>query len=139
MAKRYVIGPVVGSGTLGNPYRAKVADICPAVSVIPSNPDGSPKYNFALSLVSTDNLAAVLAITNLYALPDYALDGRMDGMESNARTGLVQSVEAYDLDGNGLHLDATHDDSDGYRSVLEAIGEQFDPSFNLDHFDVSES
>lgn len=139
MAKRYCISPVVGAGTFANPYRPAVADVCPATALIPSKPDGSPKYRFAFCLVATDNLSAVLAVSNLYALPDYPLDGRMDGMESDARLGLVQSAGAYDLDGLGLHPATAHTDSDGYRDVLTRLARTFEPAFSVNSFDVRES
>ena len=112
--------------------------LLPATALIPSKPDGSPKYRFAFCLVATDNLSAVLAVSNLYALPDYPLDGRMDGMESDARLGLVQSAGAYDLDGLGLHPATAHTDSDGYRDVLTRMARTFEPAFSLDSFDVRE-
>lgn len=139
MAKRYCVCPVIGTGTILDPYRAAVSDVAAAVSLIPSKPDGSPRYGFAFCLVSTDNLAAVLAVTNGYVLPDYPLDGRMDGMEAVARAGLVQSVEAYDLDGQGLNPDATHADADGYRDVLTRIARTWEPAFSINNFDVREA
>jgi hypothetical protein len=138
MAKRFAITPVIGSGQMGDSYRPNVPNGVAVSAVIPSKPDGTPKYRFAFIIFSTDNLPAVLAVTNLYCLPDYPLDARMDGMESDARTGLVQSVAAYDVDGAGLHFSAAHQDADSYRAVLTAIGQQFEPAFALNSFDVRE-
>lgn len=134
--KRYCISPVIGTGTFASPYRPAVADLCPTTGLIPSDAAGVPKYHFAFCLVSTDNLAAVLATSNLYVLPDYPLDGRMDGMESGARTGMSQSAGAYDLDGHGLHPATAHVDADGYRDVLTRMARTWEPTFSLDSFDV---
>ena len=140
MAKRYTISPVVGNGTEANPYRALVSDVSLTISsaVIPSKPDGTPKYGFALCIVSTSNLAGVLAVLNSFTFPDYSLDAQMSGMESDTRNAMVQSVQAYNLDGQGLHFDATNADGDSYRELLTRLGRQLDPVFNLDHFDVPE-
>jgi hypothetical protein len=140
VTKRYCISPVVGTGTDTNPFRAAVGDVAGVnhQALIPTKPDGAPKYLFALCVVATGNLAAVLQVSNLFALPDYALDGQMGGMEIIARTGMVQSVEAYNLDGQGMHLSADHDDSDSYRDVLTSLGRQIVPGFSLNNFDALE-
>lgn len=138
--KLWLLCPIIGSGTFQNPYRSSVSDVSDTNvnNVIPTDQQGQPLYNFAFCRVGTANLSGVLAVTNSYAFPDYPLDGRMDGMESDARTGMVQTVQAYDMDGNGLHLDASHNDSDSYRQVLQAIVSQIEPAVNINTFDVAE-
>lgn len=138
MAKRYAITPVVGTGAMGDSFRASLPGGVAASAVIPSKPDGTPKFRFCLVIFSTDNLPAVLAVSNLYCLPDYPLDARMDGMEADARLALAQSVAAYDMDGAGTHFTAAHQDEDSFRAVLTAVGQQFDPVFSLNAFDVRE-
>ena len=139
--KRYMICPIIGNGTQSNKYRAAVADISgtEVTALIPTNPnDGSPIYGFAFVRVSALNFSAVIAVTNSFVFPDFPLDAQMSVMDSNVRTEMVQSVEAYDLDGQGLHLDADHEDTDSFRDVITAIAQQFEPAFNANHFDVAE-
>lgn len=142
MAKRYVLSPIIGSGSGGpaNAFRASVGDVSQTNSnaIIPSLSNGHPKFNFAICVVGTLNLPGVLAVSNAYVFPEYPLDARMDGMEPETRTALVQSVEAYDMDGNGLHLVADHADGDSYRAVITSIGQQIEPVFNLNNFDTAE-
>lgn len=141
---RWMISPIIGDGTFNDSYRAAVSDVtnCNIAAIIPthtSGPDiGKPKYGFALCLVATSNVGAIAAVSNACVFPDYNLDGRMDGMNPDARTGFLQSVEAYDLDGNGLHLDAGHDDADSYREVITAIGQQIEPAFSINAMNVGE-
>lgn len=139
--KRYMISPITGTGTLNDPFRPTVAAVAGAEvnSIIPSNPNGTPKYNFAFCRVASNNFGSVLQVSNSYVFPDFALDSQMSAMESEARTGMGQSVEAFDLDGNGLHLVADHDDTDSFRQVINAIAQQFEPAFNADFFDVPEA
>ena len=140
MAERYAISPVIGSGTITDPFRASVADV-PGVNmadVIPTDANGHPLYRFALCIVAASQWTQVLAVTNLYLFPDYVLDGLMSGMDATARTGLVQSVQAYDLTGNGKHLDASNADTDSYRTLIQKIGAQLDPNFNVNAFGVSD-
>lgn len=138
--KRYVISPVVGAGTAPNPYRAAVADVLGqnegVTSPIRTNAQGVPLYHFALCIVSTTHLPSVAAVSNLYVLPDYSLDGRMDGMEADARSALTQNVPAYNMDGAGLHFSVTHQDDDSYRQVLAGLLAQFDPAYPFDSLDV---
>ncbi len=140
MSKRHCICPVIGSGSDANPYRAKIADLANVNTsvIIPSKPDGSPKYLFAFCIFSASSIASVLAVSNTYVFPDYNLDGRMDGMESGARTGMVQSAQAFNLDGAGYHLDLTHADDDSYRSVIENVGKQFEPAYLVNNNDCGE-
>lgn len=144
MAKVYAICPIIGDGQGENPFRSSASDLGVSVSnIIPSKPDGTPKYGFALCRIGTTNLAAVLELTNSYVFPDYPLDAELSGMESGVRTGMKQSVEAYDMDGEGLHLAVDLSDlTISYRSLLVSIYQQFDPllsvaSFN--NFDVLEA
>lgn len=138
--KRYMISPIIGAGTEASPYRVSVSDVAEVnvSAVITSKVDGTPKYGFALCVVAAQSVATVAAVTNAYVFPDYVLDGRMDGMESGVRTALKQSAEAYNLDGAGLHLNASNVDSESYRDLLTRLGQQFEPAFHLNSFDVTE-
>lgn len=109
-----------------------------SAAIIPTDAGGQPKYRFALCLAATPSVALIAAVSNAFVFPDYHLDGRMDGMQPDVRTGLVQSVQAYDLDGQGLHLDTSHSDGDSYRDLLTNIGRQFDLAFNPDVLTVPE-
>lgn len=141
--KRYGICPITGNGTFQDPYRATVQDLNATIQInstalIPSKQDGSPKYGFAFFLCSTPSLPAVQLLLNTLVFPDHALDSRMDAMQAQTRANLVADIESYDLDGEGLHLVADHDDADSYRDLLIAIGQQFDAAFNINAFDVAE-
>jgi len=141
---RYMISPIIGTGVGEDVYRASVSDVANvnSAAIIPTHTSGpnlgQPKHNFALCLVATANVNAIAAVTNAYVFPDYNLDGRMDGMESEARTGLVQSVEAYNLDGNGLNFDASHQDGDSYRSLIQSLASQLDPGVNINGLNCAE-
>jgi hypothetical protein len=142
--RRYVISPVIGAGTVQDPYRVSVQDVegANSVAVVPvhtSGPnEGEPKYTAALGLVAAVNITPILNVTNVYVFPDYPLDAQLSGMESGARAAMVQSVEAYDLDGQGLHFDADHADEDSLRALLIQLGQQIEPAFNLDAMGVPE-
>lgn len=138
--KRYAISPVTGSGTFLDPFRAGVQNVAGVnvVALIPTGSNGHPLYHFALCLVAAGNFTLVSQVSNLYLFPDVGLDTRMDAMQDDARTGLVQSVQAYDLDGAGKHLDATNADGDSFRALLTRLGRQIDATFDADFFGVSE-
>ena len=67
---RWVISPVIGSGTGLDPYRAKVADYGSHVAIIPGNSDGTPQSTWALTLVADDALTGVEGDGECVMLPD---------------------------------------------------------------------
>lgn len=141
---RFMISPVIGLGTLPNPYRAAVQDVqnVNTSAVIPTFTSGEtigqPKFRFALCLCATPSIPAIQSVSNALVFPDYNLDARMDGMEAQTRADFVQSVQAYDLNGQGLHFVATHQDSDSYRQVITALGKQLEPTFEVNQLIVAE-
>lgn len=141
---RYMICPVIGAGTDQNPYRAAVSDAANVNSsaLIPTNTSGpnigKPKYGFAFCFVATPQLSFITTISNGFVFPDYPLDGRMDGMDPSARTGMKQSVEAYNLDGAGLHFDASNTDSESYRDLLTRLMQQIEPAATINALGVNE-
>lgn len=139
--KRYMISPIIGAGTDDNPYRAAVADSGAASNaIIPSQPTGEPKFNFAFCYVGAVNLLPALQTANSFAFPDYSLDGRMDGMAPDQRANMVQSVEAYVLNAANLHFDLDFiTDAMSYRDVLTNIARQLEPAFTINAFGVGET
>lgn len=137
---RWCINPIVGTGDSGDEYRGAVHDLANvnASSLIPTDQNGQPKYRFALSLVAAASMVAVSQVSNCYVFPDYPLDALMSGMDADARLGLTQTVEAYDWDGAGKHIDADHVDGESWRTVLNRIGQQIDPAFNCALVGVAE-
>jgi len=145
MAKRYMICPVIGNGQgsgFGNAYRAAVSDVAgvnsaAVITVSPST--GVPVYSFCLSRVATSgSLALVSAVSNSFVFPDFPLDSLLSQMDPDARSAMVQSVQAFNLDGNGFRLTLPNADTNSYRTVIDYIGKVFEPAFNADHFDASE-
>lgn len=139
MAKRYAIAPIIGDGSFGNEFRSAFAlvDDTNVKSVIVGDENGIPIFLFALSSIGTANLAGVSAVSNSYIFPDYPLDGQLSGMNASALSGLKQSVEAFDMDGNGRHFSV--DISDGsisYRALLISIYQQFDPLLSAASFNT---
>lgn len=127
---RWCICPIVGTGTSSDPFRAKAEDVAAGSFLIPSKPDGTPKYRFAFGIASSANIPALVLLSNTYVFPDYALDATLDGMDSNARSALAANVPAYDLDGLGKHLTVINEDEDSFRDSIDHIGRQFEPAFN---------
>ena len=68
---RYYLCPIVGTGSEGNPFRAKVAD-APKVkrvsAAIKSNTDGKPTYPWTIARVDADDFTAVEAMEGVTRL-----------------------------------------------------------------------
>jgi len=142
--KRYVISPVIGDGqSVETAYRSAAGSVQNANSVdlIKGDPEtGHPVWFFAFSRVGVPGtLQNVSQVSNAYVFPDFPLDAVMSQMDSEVRSGMVQSVQAYNVDGNGTHIDAAHADTDSYRFVIEKIARHWQSVFNANHFDVPEA
>lgn len=140
--KRYVISPVIGTGTEIDSFRASVSDVVGSGSafIIPTNNIGQPLYAFAMGLAATTNMNSVAAVSNAFIFPDYPLDGLMSGMDPDARTAMNQSVGAYVFKASPLKkLDTTfYGDSDSYRDVLNGLLHQIDINANVKYLDAAE-
>lgn len=142
MPTRYAISPIIGDGSgVSNPFRsaigAEVGEDGAYIDKIKGDPQpGAPIWDFAFTKILVQgSLAQVLQVSNAYVFPEFPLDSQMAAMESTVRNGLIQSVQAYNLDGDGTHIDATHDDADSYRDLIDKIGKQWSPEFDVDFFE----
>ncbi len=131
---RYCITPIIGDGSMDNEYRAAIAAVADtARALIPSETTGEPRYNFCPCRFEAANMTPVSQVSNTYILPDYPLDGLLENMDSATRTAMVQSVQAFDLDGQGLHISlSAFGDSSRFRDVVEHIAHVFEPLAWLD-------
>jgi len=142
--KRYAITPILPTDGITG-YRSSAFDVVgtSVVNVIPVDlQTGIPIYNFTFARIGRVDFGPIYLLTNTFIFPDYPLDGEMAGMEASVRNALKADVEAYDLDGNGLHLSVDLTDlTVSYESVLFSIYNQFDPLLTLSNFrrmDVAE-
>lgn len=133
MSKRYYLCDIIGDGSEYNPYRPAVADHGVAwVGVIESNPEtGAPIHADTLVLVETDNHAKLRADSRIDALHDFVLDGKMNAINSAARTAMSAALSRRKFSISSIN------NADGYRDALQQIGRQRSPQFNIDAFDVS--
>lgn len=133
MAKRYYISPIVGDGSIDNPYRPKVADHGVAWSgAIPTGPDGKPLKPWALVIVAAKNHAALIADPDIDDLPDFPLDGKVSSVHTATKNAMKAKMEK-----RGIATGFV-DGTDGYREVIRGIGKLLDPTFDENNFDVAE-
>lgn len=141
---RYMFCPIIGSGTQPDEYRVSVSDLATinvsqSIPIHTSGPDISkPFWRFAMCMVATPSIPPIAGVSNAFVFPEYPLDAQLAGMDTDARAGMVQSLEAYDLDGNGTHLTVPNDDADSFRDLLESVCQQLDPGFGVNGFSVRE-
>lgn len=87
---RWALSPIVGTGTMADPYRAKAADYGAHVAVIPGNDDGTPRFAWALvRLDDSADLAAAAADTSLRLLPAWSLDHVLTAAEATSVTNAL--------------------------------------------------
>lgn len=134
MSKRYYISKIVGTGSEVDPFRPKVADYGVSwAGSIESNPiTGKPVYPDCMVIVATVNHGVLMADPVIDAMPDFPLDGKLSAINTGTKTAMLNALTARGFDVTGLG------NTDGYRDVLQKIGLQRSPAFNIDNFDVAE-
>lgn len=133
MAKRYYISPIIGDGSIDNPYRPKVADHGVAWSgAIPTGPDGKPVKPWALVIVAAKNHAPLVADRDLDALPDFPLDGKVSAIQTATKNAMKNKLAARGI------ATAFIDGTDGYREVIRGVGRMLEPTFDENNFDVAD-
>jgi hypothetical protein len=132
MARRWYLCPVVGTGTEDDSYRAKVADFgVNHIAVIPSKPDGTPRFGWCLVKVNAASFAALDADADLDGFPLVSLDATVASLPAGARTRLRAALERRGIDTS----DVTG--STPLRAILRRLGRLLDDRFDEDLNDVA--
>lgn len=126
MARRYYLAPVIGTGTVGDPYRLKIGNYVLSegdrhVAFIPSKADGTPRFNWGLCVLDAADQTSALNDNQMFALPDKLLDQTITNREANAiNTKLAQ-----------LGVTVTVSAGDTVRSILLRVGQWMDNNFDV--------
>jgi len=139
--KRYQLNRVINDK--GDNFRSELDSLTETyairfVSLIPTDQQGIPIYNFTMTRFAMGNIGPALLLPNSYTFPDFPLDGQLAAMDDSVRNAMVANVAAYDLDGNGMHIDTSHSLTESYGSFLQRILHVFEPAQNVLTFDVLE-
>ena len=134
MSKKYYVSAIIGDGTEENPFRPAVADhgVNWAGSIQSDPVTGHPIHADCFVLVATANHAKLKADAGIDAMPDFPLDGKLSSITTATKNSMMNKLKARGFNVDGLG------NTDGFRDVLQQIGVQRDPVFNIDNFDVAE-
>jgi hypothetical protein len=122
--KKYYVSTVIGDGTEFNPYRPQLSDSgVNHVAVI--NQAVKP---WALCLVSAQD-HDVLEVAGNDPMPEFPLDAKMSAMGIGAKTAMNAKLNARNI--------TQPNNPDAYREIIRSIGQQIDPAFSEDNFDVA--
>lgn len=134
MSKRYYISNIVGTGSEFDPFRPRIADYGVSwVGSVPTDPvTGRPLNTDCVVIVATANHAVLRGDAAIDAMPDFPLDGKVAAITNTTKTAMLNMLSARGFDITGLG------NTDGYREVIQKIGLQRSPGFNVDSFDVAE-
>ena len=114
----YAIARIIGTGTPDDPYRADAEPYGPCV--IPSNPDGSPKYGWCLmKLHDFDNTTG----TDLFKLPKVSLSTTVGDISPSKRAAIKTKLDGMGVDTSWITLDTT------LREIVKKIGKHLDVNF----------
>jgi hypothetical protein len=129
MSRRYYLAPIIGSGTLADPYRARVdVHVKNWSALIPSKPDGTPLFAWALCAVNAADHSALDADSLLDKLPQIDLDRTLADLTAGQRAALASRLQALGVDTSGVSASTT------LRQVLRRIGQTLVGDFDEDHF-----
>ena len=132
MSKRYYLSDIIGTGDIDDPYRPAVADLgVQWVGTIESGPDGRPLYTDCVTLVDTVNHGALRSDPRIDPLPDFPLDGKLSSINASTKSSMDAALSRRGFNLTGINS------SDGYRDVLQKIGQQRSAAFDIDKFDVN--
>jgi len=132
MSRRYYLAPIIGAGTMEDPYRAKVtAYHVNHSAVIPTGADGHPTSAWALCVVEAPDHTALIADSELDALPPLTIDENLSRLSVGARAVLLDKLTTLGIDITGIDQDTT------FRTVLRRLGQHLDAKFHEDRMSVS--
>lgn len=134
MAKRYYISKIVGDGTEGNAFRAKVEDYGVQYSAeIQSDPvTGLPLKDWCLCVVAAKDHSQLRKDADIDPLPDFPMDGKVSSIHTNTKNDMVNKLKKRNI--NTAFLAST----DGYREVIKEVGKQLNPNFDENALDVAD-
>lgn len=132
MSKRFYITKIIGNGSEENPYRPKVADYNVSWSgVIPSNPDGTPKFGFTFVIVNTQNHQALLDDPQIKGMPELSMDAQISTLSKAVRDKMLAYFDEEGIDRTGLTMQST------MRDVLRRVGKHLSAEFDENNFDAN--
>ena len=139
--KRYQINRIIDDS--GDNFLSELDELTEAyairfVSLIPTDLQGVPIYNFTMTRFAMGNIGPALTLPNSYTFPDFPLDAQLSAMDDGVRTAMAANIAAYDLDGNGLHIDTSYSPTESYGVFIQRILDAFSPGQNVLTFDVLE-
>lgn len=131
MSKRYYVCDIIGTGSDEDPFRPAVADLGVSwVASILTGDDGRPVYTDCLALVETVNHNIVRNTRGVSPMPDFPLDGKLSAIQTGTKNMMMSALGARGFD------TTTVGNADGYRDVLQSVGRQRDPAFDVDKFNI---
>lgn len=139
MSKRFYVSKIRGDGSEDNPFRPAVADygVNWTGSIVTDDDEnsptyGKPLYDTCLVIVATSNHARLRLDPDIDSLPEFPLDGKVSSINTVTKNAMIAALRRRGF------ITADVGNTDGFRELVQSIGRQRDPKFNVDNFDVSE-
>lgn len=91
---RYFLTPLAGDGTDSSPYRPDLPASVGMVALMASNPDGTPRFQWCLTLVSASNYGAIETDSRVFALP-LTPETLMSSVPQNQRSQYTTALRTF--------------------------------------------
>lgn len=132
MSKRYYLCDIIGDGSEENPFRPAVANYNVSwTGPIETGEDGRPIHANTIVLVNTENHTQLRNDPKIDPMAEYPLDGKISGLSVAAKNMCYASMVKH-----GFSTQQLNSTTLGYREVLQEMGRQRSPVFDIDNFDV---
>lgn len=125
-AKQYYLANIIGTGVHGDAYRVNVATGFNYSAIIPSNPDGTPKFSWGVVIAST----TLPNTTGLIAIPNISLDASTSTLTGPQVTAVNNALTNHGMPTTFLSSAST------IRQFLRNVGQFLEANFDENQFDV---
>jgi hypothetical protein len=129
---RYLIAPIIGTGTRTDPYRTQVRNYVSQLVGVnelwPEDANGVPTSTWGLAAIADQDWALLSSDPNLTTFPNVASSTTFGSLSGSDRNKVRNWLTSHGL--------AAPTNSETMAQIVTRIGLSIDPNFNINEFTV---
>ena len=139
MAKQYYVSELVFGNDRG--WYPRILDVLGEAQISVVNPPadpvtGAPTGTWCLCVVGGIDHRALRAAAGVTPLPDFPLDGKVNGINAAVKNATKAKLKAHGLP--ATLVEDWFERGDGYRDAIRGIGRELEPDFSEANFDCQD-